>query len=86
MLAALAQLNSSPTAADFASTDLLSMGDVNGDGVFNNADVQALLTMLKSSSDRRATAVPGAKCNLPASNWRLLSQPLTIARKTARKV
>ena len=53
MMAALAQLNSSPTAADFASTDLLSMGDVNGDGVFNNADVQALLTMLKSSSAGR---------------------------------
>jgi hypothetical protein len=33
------------------------MGDVNGDGVLNNADVQSLLTMLKSGGGSLA-AVP----------------------------
>ncbi len=84
MLAALAQLNLSPTAADFASTDLLSIGDVNGDGVFNNADVQALLTMLKTSSvTPTAVPEPSAICLLAIG---VCFAPLTIARKIARKV
>ena len=50
-------------ASSFADGDLLSLGDVNGDGVFNNADVQSLLDMLKTTGTS-LTAVPE-----PAAIW-----------------
>ena len=37
--------------------DLLAIGDINGDGVVNNADLQALLNLLKSGGGSLA-AVP----------------------------
>ena len=57
MLAALTDLNSYKSPDYVAAADLVSMGDVNGDGVLNNADVQSLLTMLKSGGGSLA-AVP----------------------------
>ena len=50
-------------ASSFADGDLLSLGDVNGDGVFNNADVQSLLDMLKTAGPS-LTSVPE-----PAAIW-----------------
>ena len=57
MLAALTDLNSYKSPDYVAAADLVSMGDVNGDGVLNNADVQSLLTILKSGGGSLA-AVP----------------------------
>ena len=57
MLTALSQMSPISAASSFADADLLSLGDVNGDGVFNNADVQSLLDMLKTAGSS-LTAVP----------------------------
>jgi hypothetical protein len=48
MLAALADLNGFTTANRLTPANLLAIADVNGDGAVNNADLQALLTLLKS--------------------------------------
>ena len=57
MLAALSDLNSYKSANSLSDTNLLAIGDINGDGNLNNADLQALLTLLKSGGGSVA-AVP----------------------------
>ena len=47
MLAALADLNAYKSAHALSDADLLTIGDVDGDGKVTNADVQSLLTLLK---------------------------------------
>jgi predicted NAD-dependent protein-ADP-ribosyltransferase YbiA (DUF1768 family)/endonuclease/exonuclease/phosphatase family metal-dependent hydrolase len=56
MLSALQDLGSYKTAYSLSNSDLLSIGDINGDHVVDNADVQSLLGLLQSGSG--ATAVP----------------------------
>jgi hypothetical protein len=48
MLNALTDLNSYRAAMSLTNAGLLSIGDINGDGKITNADLQALLTLLKS--------------------------------------
>ena len=48
MLNALTDLNSYRAAMSLTNVGLLSISDINGDGQITNADVQALLTLLKS--------------------------------------
>jgi hypothetical protein len=54
---ALTNLPAYQTAEDLSAAQLLAMGDLNGDGVVNNADLQALLNLLKSGGGS-AGAVP----------------------------
>jgi phosphatidylinositol-3-phosphatase len=51
MLAALADLNVYKTTGNLSGIALLAIGDVNGDGVVNNADLPALLDLLKSGGN-----------------------------------
>ncbi len=46
MLTALTDLNSYKTARGLSDADLLAIGDLNGDGKFNNADIQSLLSLV----------------------------------------
>ena len=48
MLTALADLNAYKSAQVLSDADLLTIGDVDGDGKVTNADAQSLLTLLKS--------------------------------------
>jgi Dockerin type I domain/PEP-CTERM motif len=48
MLIALTDLNHFQTVNGFSAAELLAIGDIDGDGQLTNADVQALLTRLKS--------------------------------------
>jgi hypothetical protein len=57
MLVALADLNAYKSANSLSNSDLVALGDVNGDGGVSNADVQALLDLLKSGGGSLA-AVP----------------------------
>ncbi len=60
------------------TTDYLSLlGDVNGDGIFNNADLQALLNLLKNGDG--STSVPE-----PASLLLLALGGLVLLRTKAR--
>ncbi|HTQ40127.1 MAG TPA: dockerin type I repeat-containing protein [Pirellulales bacterium] len=43
---------------DLTSDDLLALGDVNGDGKFNGADLQALLAILKTGGGSAAAPIP----------------------------
>jgi len=43
MEAALVDLNGYQTSKSLTDEQLLALGDVNGDGVVNNADLQSLL-------------------------------------------
>jgi len=57
MLAALPDLDGFKTASSLSDADLLMIGDVNGDGIVSNADVQALLDLLHSGGGS-VNAVP----------------------------
>ena len=57
MLIALTDLNAYKSAHGESDADLLAIGDINGDGKITNADLQALLTLLKSGGGSLA-AVP----------------------------
>jgi uncharacterized repeat protein (TIGR03803 family) len=57
MLAALPDLDGFKTASSLSDADLLMIGDVNGDGIVSNADVQALLNLLHSGGGS-VNAVP----------------------------
>ena len=57
MLAALTDLDGFKTASSLSDADLLMIGDVNGDGIVSNADVQALLDLLHSGGGS-VNAVP----------------------------
>jgi len=48
MLAALSDLNAYKAANSLSDASLLSIGDIDGSGALNNADAQALLTLLKN--------------------------------------
>ncbi len=45
---ALVDLHSYQTTNSLSDSQMLTLGDLNGDGVVNNADLQALLNLLKS--------------------------------------
>jgi hypothetical protein len=79
MLSALADLsayqNGSNSQNAFLSNDnLLTLGDLNGDGTINNADLQYLLNLLKSGGG--STSVPE-----PASYLLLASGGLALLRR-----
>ncbi len=58
-------MNATSAASSFANTDVAALGDVNGDGAFTNADVQALLDDLKSGGGSPAAVPePSAICLL----------------------
>ena len=57
MLAALTDLNAYKSTNSLNSAQLLSIGDIDLSGTLNNADVQALLNLLKSGGGSLA-AVP----------------------------
>ena len=57
MLAALTDLNRYKSANSLTDADLRAIGDIDGSGSVTNADVQALLTLLKSGGGSVA-AVP----------------------------
>jgi hypothetical protein len=65
MLVALVDINNFKTVNHLSNTDLLAIGDVNGDGKITNTDIQALITSLKAGGGSVA-AVPE-----PASIWLL---------------
>ena len=48
MMAALANLHGYEQTNGLTNSQLLAIGDINGDGVVNNADLQALLDLLQS--------------------------------------
>ena len=54
MMAALADLKTFKQAYGVSDATLLLMGDLNGDHVVNNADLQALLTKLRSTAPSNA--------------------------------
>jgi hypothetical protein len=61
MLQALSDLNAYKTTNMLQASDLLSIGDVNADGVVNNLDMQAFLTQLKAGQGGLASVPePGA--------------------------
>ena len=66
MLQALTDLNAYQTSKMLQSSDVLSIGDINTDGIVNNLDMQAFLNQLKNGSGGLAS-VPE-----PAS-WLLLA-------------
>ena len=47
MMQALADVNAFQAANALSSANVLAIGDINGDGVFNNADLQSFLTELR---------------------------------------
>jgi len=57
MLTALADLKSYRTTSNLSGADLISIGDIDGSGAVSNADVQALLNLLKPGGGSLA-AVP----------------------------
>ena len=60
MMQALADINTLQTTNGFSSAKLLAIGDINGDGAFNNADLQSFLTQLQSGSGAGSSAIgPG---------------------------
>jgi hypothetical protein len=71
MLKALTNLNAYQTKYNLSNSDLLAIGDINGDynastgkGGFNNRDIQSLLNILQSQGSGSLDAVPE-----PASSW-----------------
>lgn len=48
MMTALSDLNAYKLAHGFDDPQVSAIGDVNGDGIFNNGDLQALINVLKS--------------------------------------
>ena len=57
MQQALANLPGYETAKGLTNAQLLLIGDINGDGVVNNADLQALINLLQSGGGSHS-AVP----------------------------
>ncbi len=60
MLLALTDLHAYEDVTGLSEQALVLLGDLNGDGVFNNADVQSLLDMLKPSGALPAVPEPAA--------------------------
>jgi hypothetical protein len=54
----LANPNAYETANDLTNNDLVQIGDFNGDGVVNNADLQGLINYLDSGQGNLSHAVP----------------------------
>ncbi|HEY2761117.1 MAG TPA: glycosyl hydrolase 53 family protein, partial [Pirellulales bacterium] len=50
MMAALSDPGDFKTAHNFTDADLLKIGDLNGDHVFNNSDLQSLLSMMANNA------------------------------------
>jgi hypothetical protein len=63
MMAALTDISAFQSAhSDLSSSDLLSIEDVNGDGKFTNADLQALIDLLQAGQG--STSVPEPEAGL----------------------
>ena len=58
MLQALADVKAFESAHTLSDADMLAIGDVNGDGVFTNADIQSLLDLVASLGGGSMAAVP----------------------------
>ena len=56
MLRALTDLNAFKTRG-LSDSDLLSMGDLNNDGTFSNADIESLISLLNGTATSGATTV-----------------------------
>jgi len=56
MMQALADVNTFQTTNGLSNSNLLAIGDINGDGVFNNADLQSFLTQLQSGGGAGSSA------------------------------
>ena len=59
MLGALADLGGYQSSRNIVGRELLAIGDVNGDGVFGNDDIQPLLTLLANQSAMQGVPEPG---------------------------
>ncbi|HTQ39316.1 MAG TPA: autotransporter-associated beta strand repeat-containing protein [Pirellulales bacterium] len=55
MMTALADPAAYESTHDLTATDLVTLGDINQDGYFNNADIQALISDLRSGGGSNAT-------------------------------
>ena len=60
MMGALADPTKFKTNTGLTSTDLLTEADLNHDGIFTNADLQTLLTMLHSGNGTSTVPEPGS--------------------------
>ena len=65
MEAALVNLNGyknggNSLGADLSAGDILSIGDLNGDHIITNADLQSLLNLLKSGGGSTSVPEPAA--------------------------
>ena len=58
MLNALTDLSAYQSNHNFTASDLLNVGDVDGDEKVTNRDIQALLDLLSPGDTSSATAVP----------------------------
>jgi T5SS/PEP-CTERM-associated repeat protein len=76
MLAALVDLNGFTAANGLSTANLLSIADINGDGVVNNADLQGLLTLLKSGGGSTSiVAEPSSLVLLMIGGFLVMSSP-----------
>jgi uncharacterized membrane protein len=78
MLQTLADLNAYKSGSGTSDVDLLTIGDINGDLLVNNADLQGLLNLLKSGGGS-AAAVPEPS-TLPLACCGLVIAALTALR------
>jgi autotransporter-associated beta strand protein len=82
MLVALTDLNTYKTTNGLSDADLLAIGDLNGDGSFNNADIQGLLDLVANPIGIGSiSAVPE-----PASFWLLIAGGLLLMPRQRRHI
>src|SRR5262249_35837667 len=79
---AMANIAAFETNLGFSDAQLLALDDVNGDGAFDNADFQALLTKLRSGgSSSTSTPEPAAILLLALGGLGLAGKKITPKRR-----